>query len=77
MHPNLSFVTWHATCHLPAVKVGIVLVALALALHAWIGWWTVVTDYIKCPSMRLLMYAAVILMLLICCVWAQVIVWGI
>lgn len=49
---------------------------LALIIHAWLGIWTVTTDYLKTTSLRLFMQILVLLMLLFYLAWGAEILWG-
>lgn len=53
------------------------LALLSLIAHAWIGIWTVTTDYIKPLWLRLSMHGLVILALLLYVVWGVHIIWGV
>ena len=49
---------------------------LALAGHAWVGIWTVLTDYVKSSGMRLVLQALMIVTILIYLFWGIMIFWG-
>ncbi len=49
---------------------------LALTWHAWIGVWTVTTDYISSVRGRLLVHAGVIIALGVYALWCFQLVWG-
>jgi len=63
-HPQLDYATWHAIFSHIAVKIMTLLVLLSIVVHAWIGIWTVTTDYLKCACVRLCVQVAVIVWLL-------------
>ncbi|MDI9819180.1 MULTISPECIES: succinate dehydrogenase, hydrophobic membrane anchor protein [unclassified Legionella] len=75
-HPHLDFVTWHSLFHHVAVKIASLLALFALSLHAWVGIWTVTTDYIKSLGRRLFVQMLVVLWLLSQFVWGLMIMWG-
>lgn len=75
-HPNVSFVEWRMLFAPVGMKVFALLVVLSVAFHAWVGIWTVVTDYVKCASLRFLIHVLVVLTLLACFLWSLLIVWG-
>lgn len=58
------------------MKVATFLVLIAVLWHAWIGLWTVFTDYVKNKAVRLLLQALVILLLLSYCFWCLAVLWG-
>ncbi len=75
-HPHFSFVEWRMLFAPTGMKVLTLLIVLALAFHAWVGIWTVVTDYVKSASLRFLIHITVILVLLACFLWSLLIVWS-
>lgn len=52
------------------------LALLALVAHAWIGFWTVSTDYIKDMWMRLTCQVIIYVVLFLYLVWGIQILWG-
>lgn len=76
MHPGLSFEQWHALFANQAFKLATIIGMLAITLHAWIGIWTVTTDYMKCTVIRLSVQMLVVLWLLSQFIWGMMIVWG-
>lgn len=76
MHPQLSYAHWHALFHCPWFKIASLIALVALSLHAWIGLWTVTTDYIKCTALRLSVQMLIVLWLLVQFIWVLMIVWG-
>lgn len=75
-HPHLTFFQWHELFSYPIVKIATVISLLALSLHAWVGLWTVTTDYIKCTVLRLSVQMIIVLWLLAQFTWGLMIVWG-
>jgi succinate dehydrogenase / fumarate reductase membrane anchor subunit len=75
-NPNFSFVEWRMLFAPVSMKVLTLLVVLSLAFHAWVGIWTVVTDYVKPALLRFVIDILVFLTLLACCLWSLLIVWG-
>jgi succinate dehydrogenase / fumarate reductase, membrane anchor subunit len=53
------------------------LALLSLFYHAWIGIWTVITDYIKPVALRLIIEIIVVLALICYLIWGIEILWGI
>lgn len=76
MHPHLGYSEWHALFHTPWFQVASILALFMLTLHAWIGVWTVSTDYIKCTAIRISVQLLVALLLLTQFIWGLMIVWG-
>ncbi|MEM1244000.1 MAG: succinate dehydrogenase, hydrophobic membrane anchor protein, partial [Pseudomonadota bacterium] len=75
-HPNMSFSTWHDLFDNTLMRVLTLLVFLNLIMHAWIGIWTVTTDYLKSVSVRVTVQILVILALISYFIWAIIILWG-
>ena len=76
MHSPLNYVEWSHLFQLTSVQVFSFLALLSIVMHAWIGLWTVFTDYIKCACLRLPIQVLVIITLLSFLVWGAVILWG-
>lgn len=76
LHPNLNFAQWHTLFVDPIFQIATVIGLLALSFHAWIGIWTVTTDYISCTAIRLSVQLIVVLWLLGQFIWGLMIVWG-
>lgn len=75
-HPGLSFAQWHALFSNIVVQIASIIALFALTLHAWIGIWTVTTDYMKCTVLRVSVQMIVVLWLLSQFVWGLMILWG-
>jgi succinate dehydrogenase / fumarate reductase membrane anchor subunit len=75
-HPNLNFTQWHELFSNTVFQIATLISLLALSLHAWIGIWTVTTDYMKCTAIRLSVQLIVALWLLSQFTWGLMIVWG-
>ena len=65
MHQPLSFAAWQGLYAHATMKVFSLLVLVALVGHAWIGLWTVLTDYVSCACLRFTLEIALILFLLV------------
>jgi succinate dehydrogenase / fumarate reductase membrane anchor subunit len=76
MHAPLTLVVWQAlfACHV--MKVATLIAFLMIMLHAWIGLWTVMTDYIKCAMLRLVLLSVLAFWLLAQFIWGIFILWG-
>lgn len=75
-HSSLTYLQWSSIFHNPWLKIATLIALFALSLHAWIGIWTVTTDYIKCTAARLTTQMFVLLWLLAQFLWCLMIVWG-
>ncbi len=76
-HPQMSYETWHDFFACPGIKIFNTIVWLALVLHAWIGLWTVTTDYLKCVCLRLSIQILILLSLLGLFIWGLFVFWGV
>lgn len=76
LHPALNYEQLHTLFTHPAIQVATATALLALTLHAWIGIWTVTTDYMKCTVLRLSVQMLVLLWLLSQLIWGLMILWG-
>lgn len=76
LHPNLSYGQWLNLFHCPWFRVASVIAFITFTLHAWIGIWTVTTDYLKCTVIRLSVQLFVALFLTGQFIWALMIIWG-
>ena len=75
-HPHLSYDQWQQLMHSICFQIASIIALLSLVLHAWIGIWTVTTDYIKCTMIRLSLQLLVALLLLGEFIWGLLIIWG-
>lgn len=76
-HPGLSFAEWHYLFSTQWMKVGTILFLLCLMGHAWIGIWTIFTDYVKPFVLRSVLNLLVLLMLVACFIWGILILWSV
>ena len=73
---TLSTVLWQSLFANDFFRVFSVLALMSLIAHAWIGLWTVATDYIKPLAIRLAFQVFVILFCLGNLLWGIQILWG-
>jgi len=76
MNPELTYGQWHDLFTGTAMRVFTLLALLSMAAHAWIGMWSISTDYIKPTGPRFLFQAACGLLTFIYVVWGVQILWG-
>lgn len=76
-HPDLEYSNWHALFAHSGMKIATIIVLLSLLYHAWIGMWTIFTDYIKPYLLRLLLNVIVILALIVFFFAGLSILWGV
>lgn len=75
-HRHLTFDCWTALFSSTWMQVSTLVVFLMLAVHAWIGMWTIGTDYIKCACLRTVYEFCVFLALLGYFFWVMQILWS-
>ena len=75
-HPQLAYYQWQGLLACTGVKIATIMAFFAFSLHAWIGIWTVTTDYLKCTIGRLFIQMAVVGVLSAQLIWGVMIVWG-
>jgi succinate dehydrogenase / fumarate reductase membrane anchor subunit len=90
-HPDMDYLQWKAMCSRTSVEVFTTLALLAAVAHAWIGAWSVLTDYItarffrlefgielgeKATVMRLVLATLLVLLMFVYTLWGLKIIWG-
>lgn len=76
-HAELDFITWQTLFAYTWVRIFSVLALLSLIMHAWIGIWIILTDYVKPFSARLLCQITMVVALMAYLIWGIAIVWGV
>ena len=83
-HPDLEYSQWLALFQQTWMKIFSLATVLSLAIHAWIGMWAVLVDYVtarlmgpKANPLRIVLEVGMILSILAFVVWAIDILWGI
>ena len=83
-HSDLTYQQWSSLNQLTSVRLFTLITMLSIALHAWIGMWCVLTDYIterliglKAGIIRTLLQTGLGGVTLIYFVWTVKILWGI
>jgi succinate dehydrogenase membrane anchor subunit len=76
IHPQLNFDQWRSLFDCVWVQVATMIFLVSLMLHAWVGIWTVTTDYVKGTILRLSLQMLVVLFLLGLFIWGIHIFWG-
>lgn len=82
--PQLNYEAWSALFDNTAVKLFSLLAVLALCAHAWIGMWTIATDYLTAAHLgnaatfiRIAFQFGCALLVLVYLLWGIQIFWGI
>jgi succinate dehydrogenase / fumarate reductase membrane anchor subunit len=72
----LTYEVWHGLFSSPFMRVWTFFALLCLVIHAWIGIWTVLTDYVKPLWIRYSVQTAILFVLLGYILWGFLILWG-
>lgn len=75
-HQPLQFSQWYGLFQHTGMRVFTLLALLSLLCHAWVGLWTVTTDYLPKLGIRLVVQVIIFLTLLWLFLWGILIVWG-
>ncbi len=82
-HGNVDFYEWSNFMTSLPMRLFSLVTILALAGHAWVGMWTVFTDYIttskmgaKASGLRLVLQSLMIIAILVFLFWGIMIFWG-
>ncbi len=75
-HPNLQYGQWQILFASTFVRVASLMTLLAILGHAWVGMWTISTDYLKSTAVRLIFQLVIIIALFLCVIWGISILWG-
>ncbi len=77
LHLPLDYATWQGLFAHPFMRFFTFLTLLSIVAHAWIGIWTILTDYVKVIWLRIVLEILMILALIFYLVWGIRILWGI
>ena len=67
---GMTYAVWSALFSAASMKVFTLLFVLALIVHAWVGIWTVLTDYIHCAYAMATLQTLFIIGYVVCFIWA-------
>jgi succinate dehydrogenase / fumarate reductase membrane anchor subunit len=77
LHAGISFTEWHSLFSMQWMKVATMLFIVAILFHAWVGMWTVLTDYAKPFIIRIILNGLIFFILIACFFWGLSILWGV
>lgn len=75
--PEVTFEGWKAFISCLPIKIFSLLAVVSIAAHAWIGLWTIATDYIKSLVIRSAYIAVCGIATFVYVVWAFQILWSV
>lgn len=76
LQPTWTHEDWQGLFSYPWMQIGTVLALVSMALHAWIGLWIILTDYVKPVWLRYLLLGGVFILLFSYFLWGIMILWG-
>jgi len=76
LNPDLTYAQWSELFSCTSVRIFSLLALLSFGAHAWIGLWTVSTDYLKATVFRFMFQAGCGLVMFVYVVWGVQILWG-
>ncbi len=76
LHPHLDYFTWNGLFSQLWMRLFSLLAFISLAAHAWVGMWTVCTDYLHATGIRVAVQAVIILANFVFLVWGIQVLWG-
>jgi succinate dehydrogenase / fumarate reductase membrane anchor subunit len=75
--PGMSFAEWHGLFSQVWMKVATIVIVVCMLYHAWIGMWTIYTDYVKPFVVRCVLNVLTFFLLFACFIWAFLILWSV
>jgi succinate dehydrogenase / fumarate reductase, membrane anchor subunit len=83
MTPDIDYAAWSALFQTTWMRIFSLLALISLCAHAWVGMWTIATDYLTsmtfggaATAVRLLFQAGCVILIFIYLVWGIQILWG-
>ena len=74
-HSGLTFNQWHSLFSYTSMKIATMIVLFSVSVHAYLGLWIIITDYVKPWCFRLLVETLVGIALLSFLIWGFLILW--
>ncbi len=72
---RVGYIEWSAFMTSLPMKLFSLLAVVSLLVHAWVGMWTVLTDYVKSSGLRLVLQSLIIIAMLVYLFWGVMIFW--
>jgi succinate dehydrogenase / fumarate reductase membrane anchor subunit len=83
LNPGMDFVTWSGLFNNTGMQVFTMLAVLSTAAHAWIGMWTIGSDYLRehtlgprAATLRFIYQIGCVLIIAVYLIWGINILWG-
>lgn len=72
---QVDYNAWYGFMMSLPMKLFSLVAILSLVFHAWVGMWTVFTDYVKSSGLRIVLQAVIIIAVLVYLFWGVMIFW--
>jgi succinate dehydrogenase / fumarate reductase membrane anchor subunit len=76
-NPDLQYADWKELFSGTCMRVLTLLTLLSLSAHAWVGMWTISTDYLKSVVIRFSFQAVCFIAMFTFLIWGIEIIWGV
>lgn len=76
LNPDLTYEQWSGLFSATWMRIFSLLALLSVGVHAWIGLWSVSTDYLKATGIRFLFQSLCGLVMFIYVIWGVQVLWG-
>ena len=76
LNQPITFIDWYEFYSSLGIRVYTILVLVSLLIHAWIGMWTILTDYVKPTWARITLELAIIIALVVYLIWGVFLLFG-
>ncbi|MGY6030386.1 succinate dehydrogenase membrane anchor subunit [Phytobacter sp. AG2a] len=74
---DITWQVWSGFFSSAFTKVFTLLALFSILIHAWIGMWQVLTDYVKHVALRLMLQLVIVVALAVYVIYGFVVVWGV
>ena len=75
-NPDLTYAQWSELFECTAMRIFSLMALLSIGAHAWVGLWTISTDYMKATFVRIIFQAVCGVAMFAYIVWGIQILWG-
>jgi len=76
LHAPINYTIWQGLFSYTVMRLLSSLFLLSLIWHAWVGMWTVITDYVKPFVLRLVLPVIIVITLVLYLIWGLAIFWA-